>query len=397
MKRRQFIKITGAGVAAGLIGNSSLLSAASNRSTDLSYHRITDIKFTTIRLNYPRLVGKNSHLDVHGTGIESEVHILYSDKGASGWGLNRDSKEFITGIFNSMKGKTMGELIDPLSGIVSPFETFDFSLFDLAGKILDRPVYRLLGKRKPVLSRCYSGMIYFDDLEPADKPAGVQKILEECQYDYDYGYRQFKLKIGRGYKWMEKEKGLMRDIEVTKQVSKNFPDCDILVDGNNGFTLDEFLRYLEGIEGVRLYWIEEPFHETINDYAMLNSWLKVHNERPLLADGESNPDENVLQNLGSQNIIRVFLQDISGYGFTSWIKKIQKLKLMGLMASPHTWGSALKTNYTAHLAGAFGTIPTIEGVTCTSDDVDLTDYRIKKGKLLLSAKPGFGMDLIKKP
>jgi len=40
---------------------------------------------------------------------------------------------------------------------------------------------------------------------------------------------------------MEKEKGLQRDIEVTKLVHSAFPDCDILVDGNNGFTIDEFL------------------------------------------------------------------------------------------------------------------------------------------------------------
>jgi len=38
---------------------------------------------------------------------------------------------------------------------------------------------------------------------------------------------------------------------------KNFPDCDILVDGNNGFTADEFIKYLKGIEGIRLFWIEE--------------------------------------------------------------------------------------------------------------------------------------------
>ena len=104
-------------------------------------------------------------------------------------------------------------------------------------------------------------MIYFDDLEPAGKPAGPDKILEECRWDYNYGYRQFKLKIGRGNKWMDKEKGIIRDIEITKLVHRNFPDCDTLVDGNNGFTIEEFIRYMEGIEGIKLLWIEKPFHE----------------------------------------------------------------------------------------------------------------------------------------
>jgi D-galactarolactone cycloisomerase len=397
MRRREFIKLSGAGAAAGLMGFSMIEPALFNSPSDLSYHRITDIKFTSVKLKYPRLVGKNARLDVYGRGTESGIHVLYTDKGASGWGLNRGSQESVYSLFDLIRGKYVSDLINPATGIISPLhEAFDFSLYDLAGKLLNRPVYRLLGKRKPEIHQCYSSMLYFDDLEPPDNPAGINKILEECHYDYNYGYRQFKLKIGRGYKWMEKEQGLLRDIEVTKLINRNFPDCDILVDGNNGFTIDEFLRYLEGLEGISLFRIEEPFQETITDYAMLNSWLIVHNQQTFLADGGSNPDEEVLQILGSQRIIRVLIQDIASLGFTNWIRKIRQLKLMGIQASPHAWGSAIKTNYIAHLSGAFGTTPTIEGVTCTSDDVDLTGYSLKDGKLIPSSKPGFGMELLKK-
>lgn len=397
MERRQFLKIAGVGTAAGLFASNTLNMSELSNYNDLLDHKITDIKFTTVKLNYPRQVGKNSQLDVHGWGPTSGIHILYTDKGASGWGLNRGSQQQHAERFEKMKGKPLTELISPISGVLSSdLEFFDFSLFDLAGKILNKPVYQLLGKKKPEVQLCYSGMIYFDDLEPTDNPAGLNKILEECQYDYNYGYRQFKLKIGRGNKWMEKEKGLQRDIEVTKLVRKNFPDYDILVDGNNGFTADEFIKYLEGIEGIRLFWIEEPFHETLEDYIKLNSWLKAHNQDPLLADGEARPEEALLRQLGSQKLIDVFLQDISGLGFTKWIKFMPEIKSMGLLASPHAWGLAIKTNYISHLSGAFGSTATIEGVTSTSEDIDLTDYKLKNGKLIPSAKPGFGMDLLKK-
>ena len=397
MERREFIRLAGAGAAAGLFGNDIFILPEIRKSGDLKYHKITDIKFTSVKLSYPRQVGKNSRLDIHGFGPTSGVHVLYTGQGASGWGMNRGSEKVLNERFELIKGKSVAELISPLSGITSSdIDGFDFSLFDLAGKILDKPVYRLLGKRRPETQLCYSGMIYFDDLEPADKPAGMDKILEECRWDYNYGYRQFKLKIGRGNKWMEKESGLKRDIEVTKLVHSAFPDCDILVDGNNGFTIDEFIRYMEGIEGIRLFWIEEPFHETVEDYAKLHSWLRAHDLSPLLADGEANPDETVLKELGLQKIITVYLHDIANLGFTRWIRFMKEIDKMGLLASPHAWGSALKTNYIAHLAGAFGTTATIEGVTCTSDDVDLTDYMLKRGKLFPSSKPGFGMDLIKK-
>lgn len=396
MERRDFIRLAGAGAAAGYISREFPLTAEFRKSSDLFYHRITDIKFATVKLNYPRLVGKNSQLDVHGHGPESGIHILYTDKGASGWGLNRGSQKTLSDAFEQIKGKMVSDLIMPEEGVISQeMQGFDFSLYDLAGRILDKPVYKLLGKRKPETFPCYSGMIYFDDLEPADKPAGIDKILEECRWDYNYGYRQFKLKIGRGNKWMDKETGLKRDIEITKLVSGAFPDCDILVDGNNGFTIDDFIRYMDGIEGVNLFWIEEPFHETIEDYAKLYSWLRSHTLSTLMADGEARPDEAVLRQLGSQRIINVFLQDIASLGFTRWIKFINEITLMGLKASPHNWGSAIKTNYTAHLSGAFGSTATIEGITCTSEDVDLTGFKLKKGKLIPSSKPGFGMDLLR--
>ena len=367
------------------------------KSADLDYHKLSGIKFTTIKLNYPHQTGKNAKNDIQGREISQGIHILYTDKGAYGWGVNRGTEQMLKNKFTLIRGKPVSEILIPASGVTSSdMEVFDFSLFDLAGKILNKPVYRLLGKRRPEKQLCYSGMIYFDDLDPEGKPSGIDRILEECNIDYNYGYRQFKLHIGRGYKWMEKEKGLQRDIEVTKMVSRNFPDCDILVDGNNGFTITEIIRYLEGIGDTKLFWIEEPFHETIEDYAKLISWLRVHGKNPLLADGATDPDEKVLTQLGSQRIINVFTEDIEDFGFTNWIRLINMAKQLGIMASPRAWGTAVKTGYIAHLAGASDTTATIEGVTCTSEDIDLTGYRLRNGKLILSKKPGFGMDLLKK-
>lgn len=68
---------------------------------------------------------------------------------------------------------------------------------------------------------------------------------------------------------------------------------------------------------------------------------------------------------------------------------------MRISASPHARGRLYKTHYIAHLTGELGNTPTIEGVTCESDDVDFGNYRLKKGKLTPSSDPGFGMKLLK--
>jgi len=399
MRRRTFLHALNMGIASTTLFGTDLFAMQTKTAMDkeLGYHRIKDIRFSSVHLQYPRLVGKNARLDLHGHGPHVDICTILTDKGAMGWASLRGSRKEAEPLAKELLGKSVAEIFKIDIGLtVAKYIPFDIALHDLAGVILNKPVFGLLGKEKPIVHDCYSGMLYFDDLEPQEKPAGVSKIVEECKQDYDLGYRQFKLKIGRGHRWMSPDEGLKRDIEVTKQVAAAFPDCKILVDGNNGFTVDRFTEYLKGIAGINLFWIEEPFHETVADYTKLRSWLKKENIQTLLADGEADPDQQQLKELIEKKLLDVHLTDIEGLGFTNWRKLMPELKQMGAQASPHAWGSLLKTYYTAHLAGGLGNTATIEGVSSTSDDVDLSGYKLNEGKLTPPSSPGFGMTLLKK-
>ncbi|AIM37976.1 mandelate racemase/muconate lactonizing protein [Sphingobacterium sp. ML3W] len=403
MKRRTFLQALNLGIASATLYNGagqamSLTSIVDNKllEKELSYHRIQEIKYSTVQMKYPRLVGKNARLDLHGYGPNVEICCIRTDQGAMGWASLRGSRKDAEQIAKELVGKKVSELFASNVGTLEDRHIpFDMALHDLAGVILQKPVYELLGRKKPYTTDYYSGMIYFDDLEPSEKPAGIDRILEECRYDYEVGYRQFKLKIGRGHKWMPFKEGLQRDIDVTNAVAKAFPDCGILVDGNNGFSVDQFIQYLKGIPSVNLFWIEEPFHETVADYQKLRGYIKAEGISTLLADGEADPDPILLKELFEKKLLDVHLTDIEGLGFTNWRKLMPELKKMGAQASPHAWGSLLKTYYTAHLTGGLGNTVTIEGVTSTSDDVDLSGYKIKDGKLIPPPTAGFGMPLLK--
>lgn len=210
------------------------------------------------------------------------------------------------------------------------------------------------------------------------------------------GYRQFKVKIGRGHRWMSFRDGLQRDIEVTKRIAEAFPDCEILMDGNNGFSVAEFIQYLKGIDGVNLFWIEEPFHETVEEYTYLREWINKEGIKTLLADGEADANQGFIMDLLNTKLIDVHLTDVEELGFTYWRSLIPRLQKIGALVSPHAWGSLLKTHYIAHLAGGLGNIVTIEGVTSFLDDVDLSGYKIRNGQLVPPSAPGFGMPLLKK-
>ncbi len=399
MERRDFLKrslgtavVLGSGV--NEIDADRLKVSPDNK--ELSAHRIDGIKFTQIKMNYPRQVGRNSIKGIHGFGPNPTVATLLTDKGASGWGLLRSGVKESQSAFSVLKGKPLTDLFTVETGVISDqAKPFDIPLHDLAGNILKKPVYKLLGGKKPETADCYSGMIYFDDLDQPDKTSGLDKLLEECRYDHEYGYRQLKVKIGRGNKWMPAEEGLQRDIEVTKLIVKSFPDCQILVDGNDGFTTEGIIEYLKGIGDTPLFWVEEPFIETVEGYQKLRAWTKSNGNVKYLADGEANPDLELVTRLENSKLIDICLLDIMGFGFTPWRKMMPELKRKKILASPHNWGDFMKTIYTVQLTGALGNTATIEGVTCSSDDVDFGDYKLKGGRYTPSEAPGFGMKLLK--
>ncbi|HMR85597.1 MAG TPA: enolase C-terminal domain-like protein [Niabella sp.] len=355
------------------------------------------IAFTRVKLRYPRLVGRNSSKGIHGYGPDLTICSLYTKQGAKGIGMLRDSEERAGKAFESMKGKKLTDVFNPQIGALSKEAMiFDIPLHDLAGIITSQPVYKLLGREKPFVTKCYSGMIYMDDLDPLDNPSGLDKIFEECQYDYSKGYRQFKLKIGRGKQWMPLNEGIKRDIEVTKLVHNYFPDVDILVDANDGYTVSDFIHYMEGIEDVPVWWIEEPFREKVDDFTVLRNWLNSNRRRnTLLADGEAHPDLPLALEMGRKGVLDVYLDDIMGYGFTQWRALTPVLKENQMLGSPHNWGDYLKTIYTMHLAAGLGNVCTIEGVTCFSNDIDFGHHRLENGILIPADTPGFGMVLLK--
>jgi D-galactarolactone cycloisomerase len=399
MERRNFIQTISGGAAAAYLSASPIISYSAgviSNNSELEYHTIEKVSTKKLRINYPRFVSKNAIRGNHGWGYDETVCELVTNKGATGWGVvlwKHSEKE----VSDYLIGKKVSALFSPGEGLIDQAAAYcDIALHDLAGKILNKPVYELMGASQPQTTLCYSGMIYFDDLTTFyNKAAGVDIILKECKFDYDLGYRQFKLKIGRGNKWMPKSAGIQRDIEVTKLVAKAFPDCDILVDGNDGYTIDDFAIYLKGIEGIKLFWIEEPFRETVEDYTKLKSILKDSGRKTLLADGEAAPDQAFMRKLEEMKLIDVHLSDIQDIGYTGWRKLMPELIKLNVFASPHAWGSQLKTNAVAHLAAAYGNTVTIEGVTCISDDIDFGNYRLENGKLIPSSASGFGMTILK--
>lgn len=366
------------------------------RVEELAHHRIAKIRTLKIRNRYTRLNGKNAFRGEHGYGEEFLVKELLTDQGARGWGY------FPRNPFVADKKKDELLIGKPVSGLFHPemgitderLWEYDFALHDLAGVILDVPVFRMLGAGGTNPVSCYDGAILMDDISPDIRPGGLAQILKECEEDYALGYRDFKIKIGRAPKWMDWRNGLKRDIEVTRLVREFYPDARLMVDANSVYPLELMQQYVKEVADCKLYWIEEPFLENREDNRRLRACLDENSPETMIADGEANPDLPLLLSLVEEGILDVIQMDIAGYGFTKWRKLLPELEKKRIKISPHNWGLKLKTHYTATLAAAYAHVPTIEGILDETEGVEFGGYLLEAGKMTVPDQPGFGMELV---
>ena len=395
MKRRNFIKKT---IVGTMIPHEymKLFSGINGENfPELKKHKIIRAERLKFSYNWPRHVGKNARKGNHGQYHSDDAFKLYTDQGATGWGLGR--KDVRDDELLQLEGKFVSELISPEFGMSEELNIYlDLALHDLMGVILNKPVYQLIGQNGIKDTSIYSGMIYFDELDHRGTVGGIDKILENCNWDIEYGYQQLKIKIGRSGKWYSHADGMKMDIEVIKQINNAFPNVTLLVDSNDNYTLQDTINFLNGIGDIPLLWVEEPFSENYKEGNKLRKWMDENGfKNTLYADGEANRNHELCLRMGKEGIMNVYLADIRSFGFTRWRQLMGELKSYGMLASPHAFGSMLKSHYITHISAAFGNIVTIEGVTCFSEDVDFGNYKIINGKINVSDEPGFGMKLLK--
>lgn len=352
---------------------------------------IARVETSEVRTRYPRTIGRNARLGSHGSGFVTPAVQIALDDGTVGWGITEGGLPDGLGAF---VGRPLGELFDAEVGVIATEALrLDLALHDVAARALGVPVRTVLGDHGSPAVDLYSGAIYLDDLDPDDSPRGLAAVLENCAADWDAGFRAFKLKMGRGNMWMEREAGLVRDIEVTRAVREAYPDARLLVDANDGWGPEQTVRFLQQLADADIYWVEEPFAETEQDLRVLRDHLRETGSATLIADGEFHPDEAQLLQLAEQGLIDVMLMDVCSYGLTAWRRVMPRLLELGVAASPHAWGKPLKTLYAAQLAAGMGNVAVVEGVPGTTEGADASAYELRDGVLHVPDGPGFDLVL----
>jgi D-galactarolactone cycloisomerase len=265
-----------------------------------------------------KVAGKNARLDVHGDRASDRMVRLFTNHGVEGLGNCRADEKAVVQLLGKNPLSFHDEKRTAMTG---PLGAGTMPLWDLAGKVLGKPVYELL--RSPTLRvgsaaekvPVYDGSIYFADLLSQYADRWVDRFREEIDMGLKLGHRGFKIKVGRGNKWMPRADGDARDIEVVKTIRQHAgPDITLNVDANNGYDLAGAKRFLEHVGPLNLGFVEELFPETVDECLALKEFMKEHGWKTLLADGETQKELSAYRPFIDAKAIDVFQGDMNHFG-----------------------------------------------------------------------------------
>jgi L-alanine-DL-glutamate epimerase-like enolase superfamily enzyme len=276
---------------------------------------------------------------------------------------------------------------------------FEFPLWDLAGQSAGRPVYALAAEaaQMPVPDalrvRCYDTSLYMDDLHLGSDDEAAALIAGEASDGFALGHRAFKIKVGRGARWMPPEAGTRRDIAVVRAVRAAVgPDAALMLDANNGWNLNLTKQVLAKTAGCGIYWMEEAFHEDAVLYRDLKAWLRAEGLPTLIADGEGEASPSLLR-WAQEGWVDVVQYDIFGYGLTRWLALGKQLDDWGARSAPHHYGGHLGNHISCHLAPALRGFIFAEWDEAAAPGLDTSGYVLEDGWVSVPNAPGFGLSL----
>jgi L-alanine-DL-glutamate epimerase-like enolase superfamily enzyme len=383
MNRREFLSVCGGAAASTLLPR---WIWAADLPRDIKITRIVGFNLVSKR---PKVCGKNSRLGVHGDSASDRMVRLFTTTGLEGLGNCRAGEAELA----SLLGKNPFDFFKPEEpAFKSPLGVGSMPLWDLAGKALNKPVFELLGGKGPRRVPVYDGSIYFSDLMPEYAGRWQDRFKEEIDLGFKRGHRAFKIKIGRGAKWMPAEEGYERDKTVVKLIRRHAgPEAVLGVDANNGYDQTRTKRFLAELPGINLAFIEEMFPEQVDLYLDLKAFLAQHKLKMLIADGETQNTLEPFKPFMAARAIDVYEGDINHFGIEGILTEASWARAQGLQVSPHGWGSLVGFYMSLQVGRAITNYYRAENDPLDNGLLIADGYTIRDGTATVPEAPGFGL------
>ena len=255
----------------------------------------------------------------------------------------------------------------------------DMALWDIRGKALKIPLYKLLGGRaRPIPA--YAGGVSLGYQEP-------KALVEEARPHVQAGYKAVKLRIGDT---------VARDVGRIAAVRAAFgDDLEILTDANTGYDVADVRAVMPALDEHDVGWLEEPF--AAHDYLSYRKAARFG--RTPLAAGENHYTRFEFNRVIEDGAITILQPDLSKTGGVTEALRIAALaSSWKLPIHPHTSMTGINMAATIHFLAAIDNGGYFEADISKNnlfrDKLVTTPYRIDKdGNVAPLEAPGIGVEV----
>jgi galactonate dehydratase len=274
----------------------------------------------------------------------------------------------------------------------SAISAIDQALWDIRGKALGVPVYRLLGG--PLDSRGVRGYYHADGVRT---PEALKKLRETA---IQQGVSCFKTGLPTYYEWIETRKKISAAVKSMQMLRENLgPEIDIAVDFHAKTSPSVASILVKEVEPLNLLFIEEPCPpENVEAMARI-----ARRSTTPIATGERLVGLHGCRQLVEMGVIDILQTDINHVGGITGLWKVSQMAAVsGISMAPHACEGPIGGLATLHVDAAIPNFVVQE--VCGQIQPGATDkvwqewlgfpaMRMVDGRFPLSDKPGLGFDL----
>ena len=229
-----------------------------------------------------------------------------------------------------------GMPIQALSGI-------DIALWDIAGKVTNMSISRLIGGRfrESIPVYGYGMMLRREDVDSL-----ADRFYEEAQAIKSMGFVATKMKVGLG-----PEKDIRLAGAVRKGIGDGFP---FMVDANHCYTSSDALYVGRALEEMNAFWFEEPVPpEDLEGYLELKSVLNIK-----IAGGEAEFTRWGWRNILQKRCVDLAQPEVCALGgISEYLKVLAMAHAHFVPVVNHVWGSAIAVATNLQLLAAMPPLP----------------------------------------
>jgi len=231
----------------------------------------------------------------------------------------------------------------PAATEMTALAIIEMACWDLIGKAVGQPVYRLLGGACREKIKAYANGWYQVGRTPDEFAAAARRVVGR-------GYRAMKFDpFGPGAGELERHEHL-RSVALVEAVRDAVgPDVELFVEMHGRFTASQAVALARDLERFAPGWIEEPVPP---DQPGALAQVAAHTTIPI-ATGERLHTRTAFRDLLAQGSVDIVQPDLTHCGGVLETKKIAAMvEAHGRLVAPHNVGGQISTAAALHVAAS---------------------------------------------